>query len=178
LPSKPSPRYIKAMPALKNARQERFCQLVKQGLPPYRAYPMAGYRPHNGEPYRLRENPRVKRRLAELTRSLAMKTKVSVESLTDELDAVTKGAVAAEQYGAARGAIETKAKLHGLLVERKESGAPGDFASLGTVDEIVAKVRSELGEQAALLLQGALDKPEQDSTPEADIPAPSSDVLN
>jgi len=107
-----------------------------------------------------------------------MKTRVTVETITQDLDRIAQGAEAALQFGAAKGAVETKAKLHGLLIERKESGAPGDFASLGSVDEIVAKVRSELGEQAALLLQGMLAKPEPDSTAQADIPAPSSDVLN
>lgn len=149
------------MPALTNQRQERFCQLLKQGIPPFRAYPMAGYRPHNGEPYRLRENPRVKRRLAELTRHIAVKTRVTVESITEELNAVTAGATAAEQFGAARAAIETKAKLHGLLVERKETGQPGDFAGLTSADEVLDLVRKELGAETADVLAAALSKREE-----------------
>jgi len=150
------------MPALANARQERFCQLVKQGIPPYRAYPLAGYRPDNGAPYRLSENIRVKRRLTELTRHIAVKTRVTVESITNELDRIRDGAEGALQYGAARSAVETKAKLHGLLVERKESGQPGDFAGLQSASEVLALVRSELGDETAALLAAALDRREAD----------------
>lgn len=146
------------MPALTNQRQERFCQLIKRGIPPFRAYPMAGYKAHNGEPYRLRDNPRVKRRIAELTRHIAMKTRVTVESITDELNAVALNATADKQHGAARSAIETKAKLHGLLVDRKESGAPGDFAGLQSADEVLALVRKELGDATADALAAVLTK--------------------
>jgi ribosomal protein S19E (S16A) len=149
------------MPALRNPRQERFCQLLKQNIPPYRAYPLAGYKPHNGEPYRLRDNPRIKARLAELTRHIAMKTRVTVESLTQELDEISAGAKRSEQWAAAKGAVETKAKLHGLLVDRKETGAPGDFAQLESIDAIVAKVRSELGDSAADVLAKALAQSDQ-----------------
>jgi hypothetical protein len=143
------------MPALRNARQERFCQLVTQGLPPYRAYPQAGYEANSGSPYRLQENARVKARLTELTRHLAMKTRVTVESITNELDRIAAGAEANLQFGAAKGAVETKAKLHGLLIDRKESGLPGDFAGLQEQD-VVALVRKELGDAAAALLIASL----------------------
>jgi len=149
------------MPALKSYRQERFCQLVKQGIPPYRAYPMAGYRADEGAPYRLSENVRVKRRLAEITRGLAMKTRVTVESITDELNGVLAGATADKQFGAARAAIETKAKLHGLMVDRKETGQPGEFAVLQSEAEVIARVRRELGEEAARQLTQALRQADQ-----------------
>jgi len=109
---------------------------------------------------------------------MTYKTKISLESLLNDLAEDRQLARSLGQASAAIQATQTAAKLVGLMVERKESGAPGDFASLGTVDEIVAKVRSELGEQAALLLQGALEKPGPESDAQADIPAPSSDVLN
>lgn len=150
------------MPALKNVRQERFCQLVKQGVPPYRAYPEAGYKPDEGAPYRLSGNVRVKRRIAELTRGLAVKTRVTVESLTDELNAIADGAAKSEQWGAAKGAVETKAKLHGLLVERKETGAPGDFAGMTTPEQVLDVIRSELGEDAAKLLATLLNPTRSD----------------
>lgn len=148
------------MPALANIRQERFCQLLKQGIPPYRAYPMAGYSANPGSPYRLHENARVKRRLAEITKGLAMKTRVTVESVTVELDRIAAGAEADKQYGAAKGAVETKARLHGLLIDRKESGQPGDFAGLNNAEDVLAMVRKELGDTAAAALQAALIQPE------------------
>jgi hypothetical protein len=156
------------MPALKNHRQERFCQLIKQGIPPYRAYPMAGYAPNNGAPYHLAENSRVKQRLNELARSLAMKTRVTVESITEELDAVRDRAMATEQLSAAKGAIETKAKLHGLLIDRKESGAPGDFQGDQTMEAVLARVEAELGAGIAVLLRAELAKRDVDAAPRAD----------
>jgi hypothetical protein len=46
-----------------------------------------------------------------------------------------------------------------LLKEIKEleSGAPGDFAGL-TVDEIVAKAKAELGDEAAAMLRAIMGK--------------------
>lgn len=151
------------MPALHSIRMERFCQLVKQGIPPYRAYPMAGYKFHNGEPYRLRGNPRVKRRLAELTKGLAMKTRVTVQSISDQLDEDREFAQKVEQAGPALNASIAKAKLHGLLIDRKESGAPGDFAAAATPDAVLAMVRQELGDATADALLAALGQ--QDAVP-------------
>lgn len=168
------------MPALKNQRQERFCQLVKQGIPPIRAYPEAGYNAHESAPYRLCGNVRVKRRLNEITRGLAMKTRVTVESITSDLDRVTAGAEAALQYGAAKGAIETKAKLHGLLVDRKEQGAPGDFAGMKSESEVLDLVRRELGDETATALAAALAKQQDDepASPEMDATRDEGSALN
>ena len=148
------------MPALRNARQERFCQLVCQGLPPYKAYPLAGYRPHESHPYRVGGFGRVKQRLDELHKGLAMKTRVTVETISDQLDADRAFAQRVDQAGPALNATIAKAKLHGLIVDRKETGAPGDFASLSSADDVLALVRKELGDEAAALLIAALDKPQ------------------
>jgi|SRR5882724_1017367 len=171
------------MPALANIRRERFCRhYIKTGIAA-RAYKASGYKASTRNALdvsasQLLRNPTVKSRIAELRRQMSYKTSITLQSLLEELAADRELARRVDQPSAAIQATVVQAKLVGLMVERKESGAPGDFASLGTVDEIVAKVRSELGEQAALLLQGALDKPDQDAAPEADIPSPSSDVLN
>ncbi len=85
-----------------------------------------------------------------------MKTRVTVESVTDELNAIRDRAMALDQPSAARGAVETKAKLHGLLVDRKESGGPGDFAALQTQEQVLALLRAELGEDIAALVSTAL----------------------
>jgi hypothetical protein len=163
------------MPALANARQERFCQLVKQGIPPYRAYPAAGYQPNNGAPYRLAENVRVKRRLAELTKGLAMKTRVTVETLTAELDEARELAARVDQPSAMTAATIAKGKLHGLIVDRKESGAPGDFAGLQSAAEVLALVTTELGAETAALLAKALGK-QAASEPEAPDTARDADT--
>ena len=158
------------MPALKNARAERFCQLVAQGFVPFKAFPLAGYRPDNSHPYRLAENGRVKARLSELHKGLAMKTRVTVESISEQLDDDRAFAQRVDQAGPALNATIAKAKLHGLIVDRKESGAPGDFAAQNSETDIIALVRQELGEQAAALLVSALA--DEASVPERDPSAP------
>jgi hypothetical protein len=144
------------MPALKSVRQERFCMLIKQGIPPYRAYPAAGYRPDNGAPYRLSENVRIKQRLRELTKSFAMKTRVTVEAIASQIAADRDFAIQQKQPATALAASVALGKLFGMFVDRKESGGPGDFAGLQSTEEVLAKVRLELGEETAALLARAL----------------------
>lgn len=88
-----------------------------------------------------------------------MKTRVTVESITADLDRITAGAEAADQWGAAKGAVETKARLHGLMVDRKESGAPGEFGTLQTADQVLERVRAELGDATADALAASLTQP-------------------
>lgn len=103
-----------------------------------------------------------------------MKTRVTVESITADLDRIAAGAEAAEQYAAAKGAVETKAKLHGLLVERKESGQPGEFNNLTSADDVLALVRAELGDDTARVLAAALARQDSEAEP-APEPAPVVD---
>lgn len=169
------------MPALANIRRERFArEYIKTGIAS-RAYQAAGYKASTRNALdvsasQLLRSPKVASRIAELRRQMSYKTSITLASLLDELAADRELARRVDQPSAAIQATVMQAKLVGLMVERKESGAPGDFASLGSVDEIVAKVRAELGEQAALLLQGALAKPEPERAIE--IPTPESGTLN
>jgi hypothetical protein len=126
---------------------------------------MAGYKPDEGAPYRLSGNVRVKRRIAELTKGLAMKTRVTVESITAELDAAQELARRVEQPGAAIQAIATKAKLHGLLIDRKETGQPGEFQAAKSAGEVLDAVRSELGEDAARALAALVGLAKPDDKP-------------
>jgi hypothetical protein len=79
----------------------------------------------------------------------------SIASLTDELNEIAEGAKADKQWSAARGAVETKARLHGLLIERKETGQPGDFAGLST-EQVKEKIAADHGPEAAELLERML----------------------
>jgi hypothetical protein len=162
------------MPPTLSHRQERFCQLVAQGLPPYRAYPEAGYSANPGSPYRLHENARVKARLAEIKREFAMSSRVTVESLSAELDEARALALGERQASAAVAATTAKAKLHGLMVDRTEKGAPGDFASASNAAEVLALVKAELGDETALLLAAALAK----GNPAQVEPRGEGDALN
>jgi hypothetical protein len=145
------------MPALTNKRQERFAQLLKQGIPPYRAYPMAGYKRDHAHPYRLAEKGGMKQRLAELDRHFQAKTRVTLETIADKLDEDRAFARSVGQAAPALNATIAKAKLHGLMVDRRETGAPGDFSGMDN-DQVLALVRAELGDEIAELLIRALDR--------------------
>jgi hypothetical protein len=140
------------MGALKSQRQERFCQLIKQGVPAFRAYPQAGYAANNGAPYRLAENVRVKARIAELTRSIAVKTRVTIASLSEQIIEDREFARQHDNPSAAHAATVSLSKLHGFMVERKEVGQPGDFAGLNDA-QVREKLLAEHGPEAVELLE-------------------------
>lgn len=98
-----------------------------------------------------------------------MTTRVTVESLSAELDEARALALGERQASAAVAATTAKAKLHGLMVDRQEKGAPGDFASAASASDVLALVRAELGEETALVLAAALAKGQPSP---AEIPAP------
>jgi hypothetical protein len=86
---------------------------------------------------------------------------VTVETISAQLDEDRAFAKSVDQAGPALNATIAKAKLHGLIIDRKENGAPGEFAALGTEAEVLDAVRRELGDAAAdALLVSLADTPE------------------
>jgi hypothetical protein len=82
-------------------------------------------------------------------------------------------------HGPALSATVAKAKLHGLIVDRKESGAPGEFAALGTEAEVMDAVRRELGDAAAdALLVSLADTPDEPEEQQAAEPRDPNATLN
>jgi len=73
------------MPALSNARHERFAQGLARGLSAGEAYVEAGYAPNDGNASRLKGNEKVQARLAELTEAGALRAEVTVERVLSEL---------------------------------------------------------------------------------------------
>jgi hypothetical protein len=57
--------------------------------------------------------------------------------LITELEAARQKATDLDQLSAAVRAIEAKARVSGLLVQKMEVGGPGDFSKCETVEEIV-----------------------------------------
>ncbi len=76
-----------------------------------------------------------------------------------------------KQVSAAIQATQLSAKLVGLLIERKESGAPGDFANAQSADEVLALVRKELGAEFADAIAAVVAKNEaSEADPPAEVP--------
>jgi len=91
---------------------------------------------------------------------MMQKTEISIETLLNDLAADRKLARELGQPSAAIAATHLTAKLCGFLIDRKETGAPGEFAGLSEA-EILAKVRAVFGEETAELLSKALERHER-----------------
>jgi hypothetical protein len=132
------------MGPLKNPRHERFVVLLLEGKSISEAYAAAGFIGDKGNASRLKARPDVAGRLAELQAEIAAETTVTVQGLLNELEEARKKATDLKQLSAAIKAIDSKAKLSGLLIEKKqiEVGGPGDFANLSSTEEISDRLAS------------------------------------
>jgi len=114
------------MPALKNARHERFAQEIAKGADSAEAFRSAGCASRGRDPdtaaMRLINTPCVARRIAELkgAGSPPEATPVEVTTATTlrELEEARKLAIAKKQPAPAISATMAKAKLAGLVFER------------------------------------------------------------
>ena len=137
------------MPVLANVYHERFAQELafgkhsSQGV----AYIAAGYdcQPNSSETLAhrlLKKVPEIRGRVVELQEQVVKDVAVTLHSLIREADEIQRAAKESNQMAAAVSALTAKAKLAGLWVDRKETGAPGEFADLDTMtaDELRAYV--------------------------------------
>lgn len=107
------------MPVLKNARHELFVQALAKGKTAEKAYVEAGYKANRHNAAALAREKHILTRLQELQAKAAEKAVVTIQSLTDELEEARGIAIADRQSSAAVAATLGKAKLHGLLIEKK-----------------------------------------------------------
>ena len=149
------------MSALANIRHERFARAVIRTGVAARAYLKAGYTPTTRNALdvsacQLLRRPKVQARVRELRKQMAARNRISLDSLLDDLAADRALARTLGQPSAAIAATQLTARLCGLLVDRKESGQPGEFAGLQSEAEVLALVRRELGDDSATALAAAL----------------------
>ena len=109
-----------------------FAQNLVKGMPQNRAYIKAGYTANTPQAgwsnaSRLIRDDKVSNRIEELLRTTETELKVTVESMTNLYADLLNGARSAGNFNAAKGAADSLAKLHGLMIDRKEAGGPGDF---------------------------------------------------
>jgi len=151
------------MPALANPRHERFARyFLKTGVAAT-AYRKAGYNVTTRHALdvsasRLLRHVDVQRRIREIKRQMNTRTRITIESLLHDLAEDRALARETKQVSAAIAATQLSAKLVGLLIDRKESGQPGDFSDLTSADEILARVRADLGDEMADAITQALAK--------------------
>jgi hypothetical protein len=108
-----------------------------EGLPASRAFVEAGYAPNDGNAIRLKGNEKVQARLAELQAGAAAKAEVTLETILAELADAATVAKSRGQAQALVSAAMARAKLAGLLVDKIELVAPGDFDNLTSTKQIV-----------------------------------------
>lgn len=110
-------------PALNNPRHERFCQLRAYGWPAYKAYQQAGFKCSKQTAFanssRLLRSAKISNRIRELVKELADAVIVTRESLAAELDCAIALAHQRGQPATAISAIMAKAKLFGLIGNKR-----------------------------------------------------------
>ena len=140
------------MPALKNAKMERFAQNIAAGMGVSKSYWEAGYKgtPHsvNVASSKMHARPEVKERIQELLerRSLIPDQSLAKATITREwvlehlilnvqramqiIPPTKDGGMFRYEGSVANKALELLGKEVGMFVDRKEVGAPGEFAEL------------------------------------------------
>jgi hypothetical protein len=125
------------MAPLRNQRHERFCLALAEGHSIAESYALAGYSKNTGNASRLNANECVQARVAELQAQTAASTKITIESICQELADATAVAKSKGQAQAMVSASALRAKLAGLMIERHEVGEPGSFDGLTTTAQII-----------------------------------------
>jgi hypothetical protein len=132
------------MPVLRNSRHEKFSQETAKGKTATAAMATAGYSdPRNST--RLTKNDEIRRRIDELKERGAACAEVSVASLLSELEEARQLALKLGQASAAAQCSMGKAKILGLIIDRREVGEVGAFDAL-TDEELIARATKKARE--------------------------------
>lgn len=124
------------MAALENPRHERFAQELAKGKTADEAYQEAGYAENRGNATRLKANESVAGRVAEIQERAAVRTEITVASITERLLAIAKkgeDTSEAPMLSVARASLMDAAKLNGLVVEKQELAGAGGAPLIPTV---------------------------------------------
>jgi hypothetical protein len=177
------------MPPIKNPRHELFAQGVAKGENASQAYENAGYKPSRANACHLQQQANVSQRIAELLEQRRKRGEIASERAIAALAVDRKWVLSklvqnAEQAlvnndrSAANRALELIGKEQGMFIERRETGQPGDFANLSTVEEIIARVKQDLGEQAAGALVSMLGQLSPPTLPQDEQQAANVSNIN
>lgn len=158
------------VPVLANARHEMFAQALAKGATADEAYVEAGFKANRHNASRLKTNEHISARVSELLAMAAERALVTIDSLTDELEQARGIAIAEKQTSAAVAATLGKAKLHGLLVDKKQvTGARGGPVQIADISRLKGMTSEELQilERALIQIgladgdQGGIGEPEE-----------------
>lgn len=144
------------MPVLTNTRRERFAQEIASGKTITEAHIVAGYTSSDGNASKLSKHPEIATRVKEIMEMSARDVEVTLGSLIREAGEIQVAAIGIGQMAAAVSALTAKAKLAGLWIDRKETGAPGEFADIENMG--VEDLRAFLASRASPLPDKETDK--------------------
>jgi len=140
------------MPALSNPKHERFAQLLAKGETATEAYILAGYKANDGNAATLKGNQRVRERVAEIQERAAIRTEISVASITESLLRIAdKAEKLADSSGlsVARATQMDVAKLNGLVVDKKDlTNSDGSLTPAPNVVQIVGVAPNDDGDRS------------------------------
>lgn len=138
------------MPILRNTKHEHFAHLVAKGESAQKAYVLAGYSEQGAaqSAARLLRDAKICSRVAELQKSVnervVEKMAYDLAAAMIEAEDALNLAKTVNNPGAAVAAITLRAKLSGLLIERKEvRTGPLDAASDDELDRIIRSAATE-----------------------------------
>lgn len=130
-------------------REEKFAQLVAQGIDPQAAKVQAGYPPKGKWSLkRLVAEPRINQRIQELTQSAANRAMLTKVDILEGIKEEWRLAREAAQHGAALKAAEMLgSELHGMFRKQLEIGRPGEFEGKSEAElrEYIEKQMADLG---------------------------------
>lgn len=112
------------MPALTNAKHERFAQELAKGATADEAYQLAGYAENRGNATRLKANESIGKRVAEILGGAAIRAEITVAGITGKLLAIAEKAEVKDEapmLAVARAAYMDAAKLNGLVIDKVDA---------------------------------------------------------
>lgn len=105
---------------------------------------------------RLFKRPEIRKRINEVTKRLITRMEITEERILTQYQEAYDLAKQQGKSADMVSASTAQAKLVGLLRDRIEAGAPGDFDRMESVSDILEEVQRQAGSEAALMLANAL----------------------
>jgi hypothetical protein len=88
----------------------------------------------------------VGKRVQQIMEASASRAEVTTASLLCDLDRIMTGAETAEQFAAAKAAVDSKARLKGLFLDKLEVGGPGELSGDLTIEKLSENMINQLGD--------------------------------
>lgn len=135
------------MPALRNAKQEKFAKGLALGLSQVEAYKRAGFKPDDGHAARLAGKGSVAERVAELQEAMARRHQVTQDTLIKELETAQSLAIKEKNPSAHVQATAVKARITGHWAAERKNDRPALLEDVpdGQLDEAITSLAKQAG---------------------------------